>query len=92
MQSFFAYVALVEYAREFIWNEGRLNKLYYENHNRLKGCNNTISNTWFMDDNMVLKTTLNEIELKGRRELSISISEEEKNDSAMRPLRIDLER
>jgi hypothetical protein len=45
-----------------------------------------------MDDNVVLKMTFNAIDLKRAFELSISISEEERNDYAMRPLYVDPER
>jgi hypothetical protein len=41
----FAYVALVEYAKEFTWNEDKLKKLYYKNHGRFKEYNDIISDT-----------------------------------------------
>jgi hypothetical protein len=86
------YVVLVEHTREFIWNEDKLKTLYYANHDRLKEYNNIVLDTWFVDDNVVLKMTFNAIDLKRAFELSISISEEERNDYAMRPLYVDPER
>jgi hypothetical protein len=88
----FLYVALVKHLKEFTWNEDKLRNLYYKNHSWLKEYNNTRSDAWLMDDNIVLKTTFNTRDLKNIPELSISISEEEKNDGAMRPLCIHLER
>jgi hypothetical protein len=87
----YADVLLVEYDKALTWNEDKLNKLYYENYSRLKECNNTISSTWFMDNNMTLKISFNTIILKGNLELSISISEE-KDNYAIRPFCIDLAR
>jgi hypothetical protein len=88
----YADVLLVEHAKAFTWNRNKLNKLYHENHDRLKGCNNTILNTWFMDNNMVLKTVFSARDLKGNPELSISISEEKKRDDTMRPFCVNLKR
>jgi hypothetical protein len=87
----FAHIALVEHAEEFTWDENKLRKLYAKNRSRLKEYDNTISDTWSMGDNMALKTSIEVKDLKGYFELSISISEE-KDDYAMRPLSIDLER
>jgi hypothetical protein len=87
----FAYVVLVEHIREFAWNENKLMELYNKNHGRLKKYNTVTSDTWFMDGNMVLKTTLEIKGLKGDLRLSISISEE-KDDYAIRPFYINLER
>jgi hypothetical protein len=87
----YAYVALVEYAKEITWNEDNLNKFYYVNHDRLKECNEIILDTWLMD-NMVLKMTFNARDLKGNPELSISISEEKKDSYTMRPFCINLKR
>jgi hypothetical protein len=70
----------------------KLKKLYHENHGRLKEYNNTTSDTWFMDDNMALKTLFNAKDLKGNLELSIFIFEEKKRDYAMRTFCIDLTR
>jgi hypothetical protein len=84
-----ASVVLVE--REIIWNEDELRKLYYENNNLLKKYNDVISDTWLMDDNMVLKTTCRVKNLKENFELSISISEE-RDCYVMRPLCIDPKR
>jgi hypothetical protein len=68
-------VLLVKHTKEFTWNEDKLRQLYYENRSRLKGCNGTTSNTWFMDDNMSLRTTFRAKDLKGNPELSIFIFE-----------------
>jgi hypothetical protein len=87
----FVHVALVECAKEFVLNEDKLKKLYDKNRDQLKKYEDTISDTWFMDDNVVLKTTVNVIDLKRALELSVSISEE-RDEYAIRPLRADLER
>jgi hypothetical protein len=88
----FAYVALVEHTKEFTWNEGKLKKLYYENHDRLKEYTGTISDTWLVDNNIVLKTTFSARHLREGPEVSISISEEKKSDDSMRPFCINLKR
>jgi hypothetical protein len=84
----FAYVALVEDNKAFTWNEDRLKKLYDKNCDWLKKYDDTISDIWFLDDSTTLKMAFN---LKDF-ELSISISEEERNDDAMRPLCVDPKR
>jgi hypothetical protein len=86
------YVVLVEHTKGFTWNEDKLKRLYYENHNRLKGYDDTILDTWYMDDNMTLKTSLKLRGTKRNFELNIFISEGGRDDYAMRPLRVDLER
>jgi hypothetical protein len=88
----YADVLLLEHAKDFIWNEDKLNKLYYENDGRLKEYNGTISESWFMDDNMALRTILNARDLKGAPELSIFIFEEKKSNYVMRPFCINLKR
>jgi hypothetical protein len=45
-----------------------------------------------VDDNVALKMTFSAIGLKGAIELSISISEGERNDYAIRPLCVDSKR
>jgi hypothetical protein len=82
-------VLLVEYAKEFTWNEDKLKKLYYENHDRLKESNSTASDIWFVDDNMTLKTIFDAKDLKENIVLSIFIFEEKKSNYAMRPFCID---
>jgi hypothetical protein len=89
---FAVYVASVEHTREFIWNEDKLRKLYNKNYSRLNGYDDTISDTWLVDNNIVLKTTFNARVLERTPELSISISEEKKSDYAMRPIWIDTTR
>jgi hypothetical protein len=69
-----------------------LKELHYENHDWLREFNDTISNTWLMDNNIILKTIFNARDMRRDSELSISISEERKDDYAMRPLYVDLER
>jgi hypothetical protein len=86
----FLHVVLVEYAKEFPWNEDELGKLYYENCWQFKEYDDIISDTWLMDDNIVLKTSLKVRGLNRYFELTISISEEERDDYAMRPLYINL--
>jgi leucyl aminopeptidase (aminopeptidase T) len=89
----FVYVVLVEHVKEFTWNEDELKKLYYENQHLLKESNGAISDTWFVENNVILKTTFKVRGLKGNFELSVSISEEEERyNYAMRPLCVDLER
>jgi hypothetical protein len=88
----FAYVALVEHTNELVWNEDKLKKLYDKNHNLLKKYDETISDTWLMDDNVILKTSSKVRNSEGYFVLSISVSEEERDDYTMRPLCVDLER
>jgi hypothetical protein len=83
----YADVLLVEHDKAFTWNKDKLVRLYNENRSLLKKYNGTMSDTWFMD-NMVLKTTFSASDLKGNRELNISISEEKKSDDTMRPFYI----
>jgi hypothetical protein len=86
----FMCVVLVEHSKELIWNEDKLKKLYDMNHDQFK--QDTISNTWLVDNHTVLKTTFKVRGLKENPELSICISEEKKDDHAMRPLWIDATR
>jgi hypothetical protein len=88
----FAYMALVKHTKELTWNEDKLGKLYNKNRDLLKEYDNAISDIWLMDNHMVLKTTFNARDLKRTLELSISISEKEKDEYAIRPFCIDLER
>jgi hypothetical protein len=88
----FVHVVLVEHAGKFVWNEDKLKKLYDENCGWLKEYNDTISDAWFVGDNMALKTTFKAEDMGKNFELSISISEEEVNGYAMRPLCVDLKR
>jgi hypothetical protein len=88
----FACVVLVEHTKELAWNESELKKLYYENCWWLKEYDDTISDAWLMSNNMILKTSFKARDLDGKLELSVSISEEEKDDYAIRPFCIDLKR
>jgi hypothetical protein len=88
----FAYVALVEHTKEFTWDENELKKLYDKSRSWLKKYNDVILNTWLMDNNMILQTTFSSGDLKRAPELSISISEKERSNYAMKPLWIDVER
>jgi hypothetical protein len=88
----FARVALIGHNKDFTWNEDELRKLYDKNHSRLKEYDYILSDTWHMDNNMTLKTSFKVRNMKGKFELNISISEEEKDDYAIRPLCVDLER
>jgi hypothetical protein len=88
----FVRVALVEHIKEFAWNEEELRKLYDENRGWLKKCDNNASHTWLMDDGVILKTSFKVIGSEENFELRISISEEEKDDYAMRPFCINFER
>jgi hypothetical protein len=88
----YADILLVKHASAFTWNEDKLRKFYYENRDRLKEYTDTISDTWLMDDNMILKTSFSARDLRGILELSISISEEEKFSHVMRPFCINPER
>jgi hypothetical protein len=100
----FAHVILVEHTKEFIWNEDELKKLYNKNCGWFEAYDSTTSYTWLVDDNLTLKTSLKVSGLKERFrthyivkmrenfELSIFISEEERDEHAMRPLCVDLER
>jgi hypothetical protein len=84
-------VLLVEHDNSLIWNEDKLNKLYHKNHDWLKEYTDTTSDTWLVDNDIVLKTTFSVKDLKGNPELNISISEEN-DDYTIRPLCVDLER
>src|SRR5690606_21765055 len=92
----FAHVALIEHADEFTWKEDELRKLYYEDSWWFREYNDTItvtvSDMWLIDDNMTLKTVFRAKYAKRNFELSICISEKEKDDFAIRPLCIDLGR
>jgi hypothetical protein len=88
----FAHVVLIEHAKKLTWNEDKLRKLYRNNHDRLKKYDGATSDKWFIDDNMILRTSFKIRGLKGNFELIISISEEERDDYAMRPLCLDLKR
>jgi hypothetical protein len=88
----FVHIALIEHAKEFTWNKYELKKLYNKNRGWLKEYDDTISDTWVMDGNMVLKTIFKIRGSKGSFGLSIFISEEERDDYAMRPLHVDPER
>jgi hypothetical protein len=88
----FAYVTFIEHIKEFTWNEDKLKKLYDKHHWWFKRYDDAISDTWLMDNNVILRTTLKVKILKGNFELSISVSKEEKYDDAIRPLYIDFER
>jgi hypothetical protein len=85
-------VALVEHAKELTWNEEKLKTVYDKNHSWLKEYDDTISETWCMNNNMIMKMSFNAGYLNGILELSISISEEEKDGYAMRPFRINPKR
>jgi hypothetical protein len=91
-KNLYADVLLVKCNKGYTWNEDELKELYYESRRWLKECNDITSDTWLVNDNMVLKTTSSAKYLKGNPELSISISEEEKDDCAMRPFCIHPER
>jgi hypothetical protein len=82
---------LVEHAKEFTWKEDELMKLYNKNCSQLRRYGTECS-TWLMDNNMTLRMSFKAIELKANFELSIYISEQERDDYAMRPLWVDLER
>jgi hypothetical protein len=86
----FVCVVLVECAKEFAWNENKLKQLHEKNHDLLKKYDDTTSDTWFVGDNTTSKTSFKVKDSKGNFELSVFISEEEKDDYAMRPLYVDL--
>jgi hypothetical protein len=86
------HIVLIKYTKEFAWNEDKLRKFYRENCGWLKEYDSTTSYTWLMDDNMVLKTSFKLRGTNEQFELSIFISEEEKDDYTMRPLCVDPER
>jgi hypothetical protein len=88
----FAYVVLIEHTKEFVWSEDELKKFYYENHGWLKEYDDTISDTWIMNNNMILETSFSIRYLKGILELGISVPEEEKSNHTLRPFCINLER
>jgi hypothetical protein len=88
----FVRIVLVEHAKEFIWNEEKLKKWYDKNHAWLEEFDSNTSDTWFMDDSMVLKTSFKARILKKVLELIVFISEEEKSDHAVKPLCVDFER
>jgi hypothetical protein len=87
----FARIVLVEHTKEFTWDEDKLKRLYDKHCGWLKEYDHTISDTWLVNDSVTLKTSFEIRVLKGNFELSISISEE-KDDYAIRPLFVDLER
>jgi hypothetical protein len=85
-------VVLLENVRGIEWNEENLKRLYDKNYDRLEGYDNPTSDAWFIDDNTVLKATFKVSKSKGVSEISISISEEEENNYAIRPLWFEEER
>jgi hypothetical protein len=87
----FVYVVLVEHTKEFTWNEDKLRKLCDKTSGWHKEYSATLTK-WRIDDSMVLKTAFNARGLKSNFELSIFISEGERDNYAMRPLHVDLER
>jgi hypothetical protein len=87
-----AHVALIEHTKEFTWSEDKLKNLYNKNHDHFKEYSDTISETWFINANTVLRTTFNASGLKRTPELSISISEGEKSSCAIGPFCMDPER
>jgi hypothetical protein len=88
----FVYIALVEHAKAFTWNEDELRRLYNKNYHLLREYDDMISNMWLIDDDMTLKTSLKLVGQKGNFGLSISISEEEKDNYAIRPIWINTKR
>jgi hypothetical protein len=82
----FVRVVLAEHTKKIVWNEDKLKKLYEKNCSGLKKYDDSVSDTWIIDDHMILKTTFEVADLENNFELSVSISEEEKGDDAMRPL------
>jgi hypothetical protein len=89
---FFVCVVLIEHTKEFTWDESKLEKLYNKNRDWLKEYNDTTIVTWFMDNNIVLKTAFRVRGLKNNFRLSISIFEERGNDYDMKPIQINTER
>jgi hypothetical protein len=79
----FVRVALIEHIDGFTWDEDKLKKLYDRNCGWLKKYNDATSYTWFIGDNMTLKTLFKARVLEGKFELGIVISEE-KDDYAVR--------
>jgi sulfite reductase alpha subunit-like flavoprotein len=88
----FTYVALIKHTKSFTWNKDKLKNLYDKNHSRLKKYDGITPDIWLMDDSMTLKALFEVMCLKGILKLCISISEEKRDDYAMRPLCINLER
>jgi hypothetical protein len=86
------YVVLVEHTKKLTWNEDKLKKLYDKNCGWLKEYDSATSYTWFIDDDMTLRTTVKVRNLKRILELDIYISEKKRDDYAMRPLSINLKR
>jgi hypothetical protein len=88
----FAYVALVEHSKEFAWNETELRRLYNKNCGWIEINGDIKSYTWFMDDNIALKTPFEASVSEGNFALSISISEERESSHVMKPFCINPER
>jgi hypothetical protein len=88
----FVRVVLIKHTKEFIWNEDKLKKLYNKNRGWLRKYDDTVTDTWLMNDNMVLRTSFKVRGFKENFELNIFISEEERIDDVIRPLCVDLKR
>jgi hypothetical protein len=88
----FAYVALVERIKEFTWDKDKLKEFYNKNYDQLKKYSDTISDTWLVDNDMILKAKSKVKSSKRNQKLSIYISEEKKSDHAMRPFCINIKR
>jgi hypothetical protein len=87
----YVYVLLVEHNKKFHWCKDELKKLYNNNRDQFKKYNGTISKTWSINNNIALKMTSRVRNIKENFEINISISEE-KDNHAMRPLCVDIER
>jgi hypothetical protein len=81
---------LVEHKKGFDWDEDNLLKFYSENSERFRWSRSSTTETWLLDDNTTLMTTLKII--NDNRMFDITISEVERNNNARIPMRIDLER
>jgi hypothetical protein len=86
----YADVLLVEHDKVFNWNEDNFKKLYRKNINQFRLFSGSATETWSLDDNVVLMTTFEPINESFI--LNIAISEVERNNGTRTLVYIDSER
>jgi hypothetical protein len=81
---------LVEHDKAFEWDKDSLVNLFNKNSRRFRWFRSSATETWSLDDNTTLMTTLEII--NEDRTLNITISEVERDNNARTPAHVDLER
>jgi hypothetical protein len=89
-EGLYADILLAEYDKGFDWSRHNLESLHHKNRNRLNQYSVPVVETWLLNDNTALMTTLeimNEDHL-----LNITVSEVDRYNYARTPVYIDLQR